>query len=210
MVQIQRQAMAECSQPWKTPAANLKFYDNIYVESGTNIDSNSAMMGYYVAQEIGEDYLEQVLDQMEAQGLNDLSSPITRNGSLLFHLSRGNRRKRGESASVFFRIYALTQTELGKLQNGKQAEAVEVIHIYQNSPMKVKARILPATVVDRIEMNQDNFTIKIGEIDYQMIFDVVGIGYHLPNADEENQYRMVYYNNIVLTHRDIDLSKSVL
>lgn len=206
MVQIRRQALAVCNQDPNTPPANLAFYTNIYVEPGTNIDSNSAMMTYHAVRDIDGDYLVMVLDELEAQGLNSLVSPITRGGSLLFHLSRGNRRKKDECASVFFRIYALTQAELTKLKNGMQADAAEVIHIYNNAPVKVKVRTAADTTVDSVEVNQTNFTVKIGGIDYQLIFDVVGIGYHLPDADND-KYRMVYYNNSVLAQRDIDLAQ---
>lgn len=206
MVQIRRQALAVCNQDPNTPPANIRFYTNVYVESGTIIDSNSAMMAYHAAKDIDSDYLITVLNELEAQGLSSLVSPITRGGSLLFHLSRGNRRKKNECASAFFRIYALTQAELTKLRNGMSAEAVEVIHIYDNAPVKVKVKTAENTTVDRVEVNQTNFTVKIDGIDYQLIFDVVGIGYHLPDEDND-KYRMVYYNNNVLTQRDIDLAQ---
>lgn len=206
MVQIRRQALAVCNQDPNTPPANIRFYTNVYVESGTIIDSNSAMMAYHAAKDIDSDCLITVLNELEAQGLSSLVSPITRGGSLLFHLSRGNRRKKNECASAFFRIYALTQAELTKLRNGMPAEAVEVIHIYNNAPVKVKVKTAENATVDRVEVNQTNFTVKIGGIDYQLIFDVVGIGYHLPDEDND-KYRMVYYNNNVLTQRDIDLAQ---
>lgn len=206
MVQIRRQALAVCNQDPNTPPANIRFYTNVYVESGTIIDSNSAMMAYHAAKDIDSDCLITVLNELEAQGLSSLVSPITRGGSLLFHLSRGNRRKKNECASAFFRIYALTQAELTKLRNGMPAEAVEVIHIYNNAPVKVKVKTAENATVDRVEVNQTNFTVKIDGIDYQLIFDVVGIGYHLPDEDND-KYRMVYYNNNVLTQRDIDLAQ---
>ncbi|MDE6387014.1 MAG: hypothetical protein K2L82_04290 [Lachnospiraceae bacterium] len=209
MVQIQLQALAMCNLDLNTPPTNLTFYQNIYVESGTRIDSNSAMMAYSVANDVDAEALKMVLNEMEAQGLNSLVSPIKRGGSYLFHISRGNRRKKRESASLFFRIYALTQAELTKLQNGQQAEAVEVIHIYTNTPMRAKVKVTEHSIIDGVAVDQSNFTIKIGDTDYQLIFDVVGIGYHLSDSDN-NKYRMVYYNDNVLSQRDIDLAQQEL
>lgn len=209
MVQLQLQKLATCEQDLNTPPANLTFYQNIYVQSGTYIDSNSAMLAYGVVNDVDAGALKMVLNEMEAQGLNSLLSPIKRGGSCLFHISRGNRRKERESASLFFRIYALTQAELTKLQNGQQAEAVEVIHIYTNTPIKTKVKITEHNIIDGIEVDQSNFKIRIGGADYHLIFDVVGIGYHLSDRNN-NKYRMVYYNDNVLSQRDIDLAQQVL
>lgn len=58
---------------------------------------------------------------MNDKEIHNLTSPITRNGYLLFHSSRGDSSS-AYSASVFFRIYALTQSELNNLKGGRHPQ----------------------------------------------------------------------------------------
>lgn len=204
MAIISLSTLEKCNQALNTPPANIQYYQNIYVEPGTGMGRDSAKNAYWNGRNIDQDDLETVLRRMEDKEIQNLDSPITRNGSLLFHASRGDSES-DDSASVFFRIYALTVTELNNLIGGAPASAVEIIYITYNAGIvRAKVRKLDGKEADGIEVNMDRFKITIGGTDYQLILDVVGIGHHMPDP-ENKKYRMVCYNNNVLHGRDIDL-----
>ena len=211
MARIKLSTLAVCDQDLNTPSANLAYYQNIYAESetGIGIDRNSAMEAYWGRNKVNQDDLKMVLQRMEDKEIHNLTSPITRSGSLLFHSSRGDSDS-DDSASVFFRIYALTAAEKNNLVGGGYASAAEIIYISYNSGIvRVKVRKPDGSVSDGIVADLDKFKITIGGTDYFLVLDVVGIGYHLP-ARNQDKYRMFFYNNHVLTQQDIDLSQSVL
>ena len=55
-------------------------------------------------------------------------------------------------------------------------------------------------------VNLDKFKITIGSTDYFLIWDVVGIGYHL-SVKSQDKYKMVCYNQNVLSGTDINLGE---
>lgn len=204
MATILLNKLEKCNQALNTPPANIQYYQNIYVEPGTGIGRDSAKNAYWLNNEIDKDNLETVLGRMEDREIQNLDSPITRSGSLLFHKSEGL------GGSVFFRIYALTTAELNKFTMNVPASAVEIIYLaYNAGRVRARVRKLDGKEADGIEVNMDAFKITIGGVDYYLIMDVVGIGHHQTGSDNK-RYKIVCYNNNVLHSPDIDLRQQRL
>ncbi len=206
MAAIKLSTLQECDQALSTAAANLKYYNFIYVEAGTGMDRDSGMKAYWDNNYVGQDDLKKVLKGMEDKEIQNAEHPITSNNFLVFHQSRGDKDD-DYSASVFFRVFALTQPELTKLNGGLQASAVEIINInYNAGTVRVKVKKVDGSIEDRIVVNLDKFKITIGSTDYFLIWDVVGIGYHL-SIKSQDKYKMVCYNQNVLSGTDINLGE---
>lgn len=67
-------------------------------------------------------------------------------------------------------------------------------------------KTVDGAIVDRIEVASDTCKITLEGTDYYLLLDVVGIGYH-QSARRQDKYKMVCYNNNVLSGSDIDLSE---
>lgn len=152
-------------------------YPNDMLHFSTALSNDIAQRAYNIRDRnfSNEDFVLQMRELYEL-GCHSIQPPSTFGDELVFHMSRGNKRE-GCSASIFFCIYAVSNRNFAAA-GPAPTDALRVV--YFNKQGKLMIRVEGDG--RQYEVNECDLSVTIRDKRYQLIYRIVGIGYHQDNT----------------------------